>query len=256
MHTVAPAFKTTSTSRNWLGGSIPFPMNKSFRPPPPLSDKQREHMYKLYHKDPIKNSVRALSERFHLSLKRVDAILRLKGMEHAWQKGKTLQSGFQAGMERVLGVPAFEADSQPEPVPIGERYDSDAADSLEEIENRDAARNRYQRLYWETVAEHGGEPILPARLEHSKKLAVRLAELAKKKKDKAYLPVIPDTETIKTPKEPVQYSVLEGRPTIKFVDIGTKFLDPVAEQKRLANIERRSRQRAKKAEQKLRPLTQ
>jgi len=83
-----------------------------------------------------------------------------------------------------------------------------------------------------------------------------LAELARKKKDQAYLPVIPDTDTIKTPKEPVQYSVLEGRPTIKFVDVGTKFLDPVAEQKRLGKIDRRARQRSKKVEENMRPLRQ
>ncbi|KAK7465324.1 hypothetical protein VKT23_005303 [Stygiomarasmius scandens] len=255
MNSIATAYKTTSVPRNWLGGNTPFPMNKSFRPPPPLSDAQREHMYRLYMRDPTNNSVRALSERYHLSLKRVDAILRLKGMEHAWIKeGKTLQTGFVAGMERVLGVSQFDPSSEIEP--LRERYDSDAADSLEEVEKRDAARNRYQRLYWEAVAEHGGEPILPARLEHSKKLAVRLAELARKKKDQAYLPVIPDTDTIKTPKEPVQYSVLEGRPTIKFVDVGTKFLDPVAEQKRLGKIDRRARQRSKKVEENMRPLRQ
>ncbi|KAF5375258.1 hypothetical protein D9758_000532 [Tetrapyrgos nigripes] len=83
---IAEPFKTASTPRNWLGQDTPFPMNESFKPPPPLSDAQREHMYKLYMLDPTANSVRALSERFHLSLKRVDAILRLKGMEHAWKK--------------------------------------------------------------------------------------------------------------------------------------------------------------------------
>ncbi|KAF9446126.1 hypothetical protein P691DRAFT_804711 [Macrolepiota fuliginosa MF-IS2] len=36
--------------------------------------------------DPKKNSIRVLSQRYHLSLKRVDAILRLKGLEHSWYK--------------------------------------------------------------------------------------------------------------------------------------------------------------------------
>jgi hypothetical protein len=62
------------------------------------------------------------------------------------------------------------------------------------------------------------------------------------------LPNIPDTDTIKTPKEPVQLSMSEGRPTIKFVDVGTKFLDPIAEEQRLAKIDRRVRQRTKKLE--------
>lgn len=61
-------------------------MNPSFRPPPPISDAQRETMYVEYMKDPEANSVRVLSQRYNLSIKRVDAILRLKGLERAWRK--------------------------------------------------------------------------------------------------------------------------------------------------------------------------
>lgn len=66
--------------------SKPFPMNPSFTPPPPLSDELRQQIYEDYMKDPIKNSVRSLSQRHHLSLKRVDSILRLKGLEYSWYK--------------------------------------------------------------------------------------------------------------------------------------------------------------------------
>jgi hypothetical protein len=59
-------------------------------------------------------------------------------------------------MERILGVPEFNPYSVQD---LKERVNTDAADSLEELEKRDAARNRYQRLYWETVAEHGGVRI-------------------------------------------------------------------------------------------------
>ncbi|KAJ3721889.1 eukaryotic mitochondrial regulator protein-domain-containing protein, partial [Lentinula raphanica] len=85
MRDTAPAYKFASP-RNWLGGSVPFPLNKSFCPPPPISDKRRNEIYRLYMLDPEKNSVRALSQRFHISLARVDAILRLKGMEADWVK--------------------------------------------------------------------------------------------------------------------------------------------------------------------------
>ncbi len=61
-------------------------MNPSFKPPPPLSDVVRQKIYIEFMGDPNKNSVRVLSQRYHLSLKRVDAILRLKGLEHAWYK--------------------------------------------------------------------------------------------------------------------------------------------------------------------------
>lgn len=43
-------------------------------------------MYKAFMEDPLANSVRALSERYHVSLQRVDAILRLKGLEASWVK--------------------------------------------------------------------------------------------------------------------------------------------------------------------------
>ena len=36
--------------------------------------------------DPEANSARALAARHHLSIKRVDAILRLKGLEESWKK--------------------------------------------------------------------------------------------------------------------------------------------------------------------------
>lgn len=36
--------------------------------------------------NPTANSVRNLSGRYHLSIKRVDAILRLKGLEESWLK--------------------------------------------------------------------------------------------------------------------------------------------------------------------------
>lgn len=90
--------------RNWLGGNVvcarglhsrrtrsesflqPFPMNPSFRPAPPISDAIRQEMYIQFTADPVENSVRKLSLRYCLGMKRVDAILRLKGMEHSWYK--------------------------------------------------------------------------------------------------------------------------------------------------------------------------
>jgi hypothetical protein len=36
--------------------------------------------------NPDTNSVRNLASRYHLSIKRVDAILRLKGLEESWKK--------------------------------------------------------------------------------------------------------------------------------------------------------------------------
>jgi hypothetical protein len=61
-------------------------MNSSFKPPPPIANDQRELMYQMFMQDPKQNGPRRLAKRFNLSLKRVDAILRLKGLEKAWVK--------------------------------------------------------------------------------------------------------------------------------------------------------------------------
>ncbi|KAJ3731908.1 eukaryotic mitochondrial regulator protein-domain-containing protein [Lentinula guzmanii] len=250
------AYKLASP-QNWLGGGVPFPLNQSFIPPPPISNKQRNEMYRLYMLDPEKNSVRALSQRFHISLDRVDAILRLKGMEDAWAKeGNQLQTGFVRGMERLLGVGEFIADpSVAEDAMINEeelelRSDVHEADIMEEAEKNDPARQRYQRMYWESLSEFAGEATVPAALERSRRTAERLAAKAAQLKARKYLPIIPDTGTIKTPKEPVQVSTKEGRPDIHFVDVGTKFLDVASETKRLGRIETRARFRTKKAAEK------
>ena len=99
---VAPSFREHSP-RNWLGRDVvriilhvlvdvysllikPFPLNPSFKPPVPLSDELRTRLYRAYMIDPKLNSVRTLANRYNTSIKRVDAILRLKGMEEAWKK--------------------------------------------------------------------------------------------------------------------------------------------------------------------------
>ena len=64
----------------WIGDS-PFPLNPSFSPPAPLSHQVKETMKELHWKDPQRNSVHALSQRFKVSKERVVAILRLMALE-------------------------------------------------------------------------------------------------------------------------------------------------------------------------------
>jgi hypothetical protein len=64
----------------------PFPLNRSFKPPIPVSDELRTTLYQQFMADPEKNSVRVLAGRNYLSMKRVDAILRLKGLEEHWKQ--------------------------------------------------------------------------------------------------------------------------------------------------------------------------
>ena len=64
----------------------PFPLNPSFKPPTPVSNTLRNTLYQSFMANPEANSVRNLAGRYHLSIKRVDAILRLKGLEESWTK--------------------------------------------------------------------------------------------------------------------------------------------------------------------------
>ncbi|KAK2461518.1 hypothetical protein APHAL10511_005981 [Amanita phalloides] len=224
-----------ASPQNWLGGEVPFPMNPSFLPPAPISDAVRTRIYQEFMRDPTRNSVRALSQRYHISLKRVDAILRLKGLENAWVKqGKQLQTGFQQGMEKLLGVKSRKISDD------WTRHDVHEADILEQDENRDAARQRYQRLYWESIPESRGEPIVPAALEHAREHAKRIAARAEGL-DSNLKPRIKDTEHIKTPHEKVQVIIKPAHPTFEFRDVGSKFLDPNERLHRIAVAERRAR---------------
>jgi len=86
-----------------MGGNVPFPANPSFKPPPPLSDALKTMLYALYLSDPSTYNVRKLSEKFGISVARVESVLRLKELEESWRKeGQELQTGFLAGMERHL----------------------------------------------------------------------------------------------------------------------------------------------------------
>ncbi|KAF8204408.1 eukaryotic mitochondrial regulator protein-domain-containing protein [Mycena galopus ATCC 62051] len=225
----------------------PFPMNTSFKPPIPISDAARSRIYADYMADPMTNSIRALSQRYHLSLKRVEAILRLKGLEAAHVKvNKPLQTGFLWGMEMLLGV-------KPSPrVDTDERADTHTADMLEQDENRDAARQRFQRQYWESIPDDGKEPLLPASLENAKKSAERSAQAAHDGKSHVTLmPRFKDTDTIKSPRQKVQTIVREGRLPIKFVDVGGKFLNAEDRRKRIAVAERRQAARARSSGEKV-----
>lgn len=64
----------------------PFPLNPTFKPSAPVSDQLKTIIYEKFMANPTQNSVRLLAELHGLSMKRVDAILRLKGLEQHWKK--------------------------------------------------------------------------------------------------------------------------------------------------------------------------
>ncbi|KAI8930221.1 eukaryotic mitochondrial regulator protein-domain-containing protein [Entophlyctis helioformis] len=101
-------FRTPST-RNFVLPNQPFPMNRYFKPAPPLDDKTRRTIYDLFRKDEYFWTPRRLGEQFGLSIARVQAILRLKALEDKFkQEGKAVQTSLSEGMEKMLGSRSIE----------------------------------------------------------------------------------------------------------------------------------------------------
>jgi hypothetical protein len=68
----------------WWDAFKPFPLNPSFKPPPPISDKIRRQIFNLFMKGEKNES--ELSQSFGYSVSRIKAILRLKKLEQLWLK--------------------------------------------------------------------------------------------------------------------------------------------------------------------------
>ncbi|KAI9505797.1 eukaryotic mitochondrial regulator protein-domain-containing protein [Coemansia spiralis] len=100
--------KALPNQTNFVSGkpTIPFPLNPWFRVRPPLSDQTKEQIYKAYLSDPVKNTPRVLGDKFLVSIKRVEAILKLKAIEHHMVKHDQFapQKKLTAGMESMLAV--------------------------------------------------------------------------------------------------------------------------------------------------------
>ncbi|KAJ1731524.1 hypothetical protein LPJ61_002490, partial [Coemansia biformis] len=88
------------------GGARPFPLNPAFRPRAPLSDATREAIYTDYLGDPVRATPRVLGEKYGISIKRVEAVIKLKAIEHhaVANDGFTAQKKLAAGMESMLGL--------------------------------------------------------------------------------------------------------------------------------------------------------
>ncbi|KAL0951758.1 hypothetical protein HGRIS_008430 [Hohenbuehelia grisea] len=239
LETIGAQYKH-ATCKQWLGGNVPFPLNPSFKPPAPVPDAVRSKIYHDYMVNPKAETIRQLARTHNISLKRVDAILRLKGMEADWVKGKPLQTGFQFGMENILGVNQIHLEQ-------AYRYDAHEADTLEEEEHRDAARQRYQRLYWESVPEDGREPVVPLNLERAKTKAKLMALRAEERKsDRELMPLIQNPKLFGPRPPKTLVSKRSGHPTIQFVDVGGKYIDPKDRLHRMANAQRNRRERLPK----------
>ncbi|KAI0363051.1 hypothetical protein BV20DRAFT_1007847 [Pilatotrama ljubarskyi] len=237
LRTEGVKYKEPHRPKNWLGGE-PFPLNPTFKPPTPISDAVRTKIWNEYMLDPAKFNVRVLAQRHGLSIARVDAILRLKGLEEHWRKNKQLQTGFLKGMEYVLGVTDNAAASRSirsAAQELGE--DAVEADAVSEA-TKTLARDRYQRLFWEPVTE-GKAPIIPTALARASEDAVKYkasVEAAKLKK----------LRNLNTEPQPAQVLERPGRPTMRFVDVGAKFIDVDDRLKRISAAKRRTLMKRKR----------
>ncbi|ORX71529.1 hypothetical protein DL89DRAFT_202352, partial [Linderina pennispora] len=100
---------------NWVGGTVPFPLNPVFRPSAPLPDTIKEQIYKDYRADPLANTPRGAAQK-----KLTAAMESMLGVGTA----KKLREGLVTEMPRVSG-PRFHA------VPEGKPFSAaDAADVL------------------------------------------------------------------------------------------------------------------------------
>ncbi|KAM5532251.1 hypothetical protein V8D89_014090 [Ganoderma adspersum] len=241
-------YKEAHRPNNWLGGEVPFPLNPSFKPPTPISDSIRTAIWNDYIADPATFNVRLLAQRHGLSMARVDAILRLKGLEEHWKKRKPLQTGFLKGMENALGVTEKQASLRGARRTGGQELGEDAveADELSEA-TKNVARDRYQRLFWEPTLE-GQDPTMRESLAG----AVSIGKDAKANQEKTMLNKLPH---LKFETDPEVVLERPGRPTMRFVDVGVKFVDVKDQLKRDRAAKRRAHMKEKRIDSSLFELT-
>lgn len=80
-------------------------MNPLFKPTPPMSNHAKEEIYRLHRSDTTKWTPRQLGTKYNISIKRVEAILRLKHLEKEMvASGFVAQENFTRGMEQLMGV--------------------------------------------------------------------------------------------------------------------------------------------------------
>jgi len=179
-------------------------------------------MYSSYVTDPDANDVHTLSTRYGVSMKRVEAILRLKELEARWQEeSKPLQTGFLVGMEHILGVNVGGRQKNvSDEISSSDRNDVNEADELSRLSASRGERGRaLVRTYFESVDE-GKEAVVPRLLDEAREKFV----LAKAKRLQYPTTVVqPDLE----------------KPAYKFVDVGLRWFDPKDTQRRQKESARR-----------------
>ncbi|KAF9409060.1 hypothetical protein BGZ94_002090, partial [Podila epigama] len=117
LQTEGARFATPSFSGTNYIGDTPFPMNPLFKPTPPLSDHTKEEIYAYHMSDKTEWTPRKLGMKYNISMKRVEAILRLKHLEREMvADGFVPQQNFTRGMEQLMGVKQVRSEAIVEPL--------------------------------------------------------------------------------------------------------------------------------------------
>ena len=90
------------------------------------------------------------------------------------------------------------------------------------------------------------EPILPISLQEAQKTAISKKKRREAKANAKFMHRIPDTEFIKTPTYKVLTLTRKSRPTTRFVNVGSAFMNARELEKRRVVSQRKSRIRARK----------
>ncbi|CAB5363054.1 unnamed protein product [Rhizophagus irregularis] len=152
---------------NYLGSNIPFPMNPFFKPQPPLSDSTKEEIWLKFTQEG--QTPRKIGTDYGVSLKRVEAILKLKKLEKDMdKKGITLQKNLSENIEKMLGARSFCAEPLTDTLPKVGVPNFETVDENQDFSPEDAAKIlRRPTLAKIQEKEHQEELLKPFSLEEN-----------------------------------------------------------------------------------------
>lgn len=99
-----------AVEKPYLGGrQTPFPKNPAFKAVAPVSDAVRERLYAQHCANPELETPRKLANQYHLDIRRVEAILRMKHEEHKLKASVSfalpVTDGNDDGLNRNRAIP-------------------------------------------------------------------------------------------------------------------------------------------------------
>ncbi|CAG8466290.1 7881_t:CDS:2 [Funneliformis mosseae] len=169
LHNEGNRFINVSKGPNYLNTTTPFPMNPLFKPQPPLNDRTKEEIWLKFTE--AEQTPRKIGGEYGISLKRVEAILKLKKMEKEMiKKGITLQENLRENMESLLGARSFHAEPLTDMLSKIGKPNFTLVDENKDFSPEDAAKAlRRPSLAKLQEKERGKELIHPFRFEEISK---------------------------------------------------------------------------------------